>query len=108
MGELIDKGYVYEFIDNHNNKIHLIRHWFLHNKYKSGLWTNYRKLLNEVYLEDNEYIKGKKPYKENNIKESNPKHNKLNESKESEDDTIEIKEERVDGLKEDDYPFPLD
>ena len=31
--ELLDKGYLYEFKDNHNNKVHLVRHWFFHNKY---------------------------------------------------------------------------
>ena len=84
LNELLDKGYLYEFKDNHNNRVHLVRHWFYHNKYVKGLWTNYRAFLNQVYLEDNEYFMGKKPLKEDKIKESN-----VNESKPIEDE-IEI------------------
>lgn len=69
--ELKDKGYIYEFKDNHKNKVHLIRHWFYHNKLKKGLWTNYRTFLAQVYLEDNEYLIGKKPSKEDKTKEDN-------------------------------------
>ena len=69
--ELKDKGYIYEFKDNHKNKVHLIRHWFYHNKLKKGLWTNYRTFLAQVYLEDNEYLMGKKPSKEDKLKEDN-------------------------------------
>lgn len=69
--ELLEKGYLYEFKDNHNNKVHLIRHWFYHNKLKKGLWTNYRTFLAQVYLEDNEYLMGKKPSKEDKLKEDN-------------------------------------
>lgn len=71
LDELLEKGYIYEFKDNHKNKVHLIRHWFYHNKLKKGLWTNYRNFLAQVYLEDNEYIMGKKPSKEDKIKEDN-------------------------------------
>lgn len=67
--ELIEKGYVYEFRDNHNNKIHLIRHWFLHNKLVKGLWTNYGNFSAMVELKNNEYHK--KPLKENNINQEN-------------------------------------
>lgn len=72
LNELLEKGYVYEFKDNHNNRVHLIRHWFYHNKMIKGLWTNYRNFLNQVYLQDNEYLLGKKPLKEDKTKESNP------------------------------------
>lgn len=71
LNELLDKGYIYEFKDNHKNKVHLIRHWFYHNKLKKGLWTNYRTFLAQVYLEDNEYLMGKKPSKEDKLKEDN-------------------------------------
>lgn len=80
--ELLDKGYIYEFKDNHLNKVHLIRHWFYHNKYKVGLWTNYRNFLDQVHLENNEYILGKKPLKEDKIKETN---NNINETKTNEE-----------------------
>lgn len=71
LNELLDKGYIYEFKDNHKNKVYLIRHWFYHNKLKKGLWTNYRTFLAQVYLEDNEYLMGKKPSKEDKSKEDN-------------------------------------
>ena len=67
LNELIDKGYIYEFKDNHNNKVYLIRHWFYHNKLIKGLWTNYRNFDNQVHIEGNEYILGKKPLKEDKI-----------------------------------------
>lgn len=64
--ELIGKGYLYEFRDNHENKVHLIRHWFVHNKYRKGLWTNYGSFLKQVQLDET----GKYVLKEtNNIKE---------------------------------------
>ena len=65
--ELLDKGYIYEFKDNHLNKVHLIRHWFYHNKYKVGLWTNYTNFLDRVYLKNNEYLLGEKPSKEEDV-----------------------------------------
>lgn len=68
LNELIEKGYLYEFKDSHNNRVHLIRHWFYHNKLVKGLWTNYRSFLDMVYLDNNEYQMGKKPLKENNNK----------------------------------------
>lgn len=81
--ELIDKGYIYEFKDNHNNKVHLIRHWFLHNKYKVGLWTNYRNFMEQVHLENGEYMLGKKPLKEDNkLNENNVNEDKTNMSEE--------------------------
>lgn len=81
--ELIDKGYIYEFKDNHNNKVHLIRHWFLHNKYKVGLWTNYRNFMEQVHLENGEYMLGKKPLKEDNkLNENNVNEDKSNMSEE--------------------------
>lgn len=72
--ELLDKGLIYEFVDNHQNKVHLIRHWFYHNKWKMGLWTNYQNFRDNVYVSKNKYILGKKPLKEdkeNNINQDN-------------------------------------
>ena len=91
--ELIEKGYLYEFEDKHCNKVHLIRHWFYHNKLVKGLWTNYKNFLEMVYLDNNEYILGKKPLKEDKLKE---------------DKIIEIKEiEKKDVEMEDEFPFDL-
>lgn len=85
--ELLQRGYLYEFKDNHNNKVHLIRHWFFHNKLKKGLWTNYRNFLDMVQLESNEYIlaKGKKPLKEDKIKEDNINQDIVNQYMEQEE-----------------------
>ena len=77
--ELIEKGYLYEFKDNHNNKVHLIRHWFYHNRLVKGLWTNYKNFLEMVYLENNEYFLGKKPLKENKVNETKVKETTINE-----------------------------
>ena len=82
--ELVDKGFIYEFTDKHNNKTYLIRHWFLHNKNQKFLTTNYISYLIKVELVDNEYcLKGEKkekPLKEKEIKEN--KEIKPNETKE--------------------------
>lgn len=89
--ELIDKGYIYEFKDNHNNKVHLIRHWFLHNKYKVGLWTNYRNFMEQVHLENGEYMLGKKPLKEDNkLNENNVNEDKSNMSEEEVDELLKV------------------
>ena len=87
LNELLDKGYLYEFKDNHNNRVYLVRHWFYHNKYVKGLWTNYKAFLNRVYLDNGEYLIGKKPSKENNINENN-----INEIKENEDGALNEQE----------------
>ena len=93
--ELLDKGYLYEFTDNHYNKVHLIRPWFFHNKLIKGLWTNYRNSLEQVHLENNEYILNsvKKPLKENKIKETNINENNIEQSGEE-----EMTEQEIDDL----------
>ena len=75
---LVDKGLIYEFKDNHGNTIHLIRHWWYHNKLVKGLWTNYFNLLERVEIKNNEYVL-KTHIKENKIEENNIKQNKVNE-----------------------------
>ena len=87
--ELIDKGYLYEFTDNHKNKVHLIRHWFYHNKYKQGLWTNYKTFWEQVKLDNNEYVFGKKPLKENKLNQNKPNQDKLSREEK------ELKKEKV-------------
>lgn len=75
---LVDKGLIYEFNDNHGNTIHLIRHWWYHNKLVKGLWTNYFNLLERVEIKNNEYVL-KTHIKENKIEENNINQNKVNE-----------------------------
>ena len=53
---LVDKGLLYAFENNYGDTIYLVRHWFLHNKWKKGLWTNYKSLTKKVKLVDNEYV----------------------------------------------------
>ena len=109
--ELLDKGYLYEFKDNHNNKVHLIRHWFYHNKFVKGLWTNYRNFLELVYLDNNEYVLGKKPLKENKEKESNTNENKPIEEELNIDDFAKppvIDNGELTEQDLDDLPFPVE
>lgn len=103
LNELIEKGYIYEFVDNHQNKVYLIRHWFYHNKFVSGLWTNYRNFISQVHLESNEYVLGKKPLKEDKIKENNTNETILNKNKSVEQKKVYGEDE----LNPDDYPFEL-
>lgn len=113
LNDLIERGFIYEFRDNHNNKIHLIRHWFFHNQWRRGLWTNYNALSRKVELVENEYI----------LKEINKikvNENKLNENQDSVETTMtqqEIiaelnkpkkelsKEELLKELEDDTLPF---
>lgn len=107
LDELKEKGYIYEFKDNHKNVVHLIRHWFFHNKLKKGLYTNYRNFLEMVYLDNNEYITGKKPLKEDNPNEDNINQDKPIEDKEI-NDILEPKENETESGEYDDFPFPVD
>lgn len=81
--ELIEHGYLFEFKDNHLNKVHLIRHWFLHNKWKDHLWTSYFNFLNLVKTENGEYVM--KPLKEDKNK-LNINQDKANEIKDNDID----------------------
>lgn len=75
--DLVDRGYLYKFTDNHNNNIYVIRHWYCHNVYNPRLQTNYFKLLSCLGLNDGEYTlkrkEKKREVKEYNIKEYNIK-----------------------------------
>ena len=66
--ELGQMGLLYRFTDKHNNSAYLIRHWFIHNKWKKELRTNYYKFRQLVKLEDYEY----------HLKESSKERVKLN------------------------------
>lgn len=106
--ELVDKGLVYEFKDNHNNKVHLVRHWFYHNKLIKGLWTNYKNFLELVYLDNNEYILGKKPLKEDKIKEYKTMEIKVNEIEENPEETKKMKLLKELGLEDMPYDISLE
>ena len=62
--ELISKTYIYRFVDKHGNEIYVIKHWFMHNRYKQGLKTNYFTFYNQLVMENGEYyFKERKPLK---------------------------------------------
>lgn len=93
--DLDNKGYIYTFIDNHGNHIHLIRHWFIHNKWIKGLTTNYKRFLKEVELIDGKWVK------KTIIKESNINQNKTNQINTNNDTPVEeISNEEWDKLFE--------
>ena len=79
--ELVNKGYLFRFGDNHGNQILLIRHFFMHNKYNSRYCTtNYLSLRSKVELIDGCYemktnIKESKSNKTNNTNKSNNESN---------------------------------
>lgn len=68
LAELGQMGLLYRFTDKHGNSAYLIRHWFIHNKWKKELRTNYYKFRQLVKLEDYEY----------HLKESSKERVKLN------------------------------
>lgn len=98
--ELLDKGLIYEFEDNHLNKIHLIRHWYYHNKMCKGLWTNYANFNDLVYVEANEYKLGKKPLKEDKLNETKLNHNT--------DKVSSIENQTETEQTDEDYDFPFE
>lgn len=114
--ELVEKGLLFEFVDNHKNHIYLIRHWYYHNKLVKGLWSNYGSLLKKVEIADNEYVLKKSNTKENNTNKLN--HNKLNHNKisyvnnkeQTETELNETQEKVIVNdieLNKDDYPFEI-
>ena len=79
--ELVDKRLLFVFVDKVGNKTYLIRHWFLHNRYKPNLHTNFTWLLAKVELVDGKYQMkdfDEKPFKE---KQSKINQNKINQNK---------------------------
>lgn len=100
--ELISKGYLYEFTDNHLNKVHLIRAWFLHNKWKDHLWTSYWGFYKQVQIKNGEYVM--KPLKEdNNINQSNINQDTINQIMEDNDILEELDKEKPKKKTLDDY-----
>ena len=79
--ELIDKGFIFEFVDKHNNRTYLIRHWFKHNRPRNGLTTLFVSYLAQVELIDNEYQWKNHKRETLKVKEIKVKEIKVNESK---------------------------
>ena len=103
--ELLEKGLVYEFKDNHSNKVHLIRHWFFHNKLIKGLWTNYKNFKDLVEIKNNEYLYRKEPLKELNV--NKPNENNINEEDEKLLKEFELKDQNETSISDDDFPFAI-
>lgn len=58
--ELMEKGMIISFIDNHDNAIYLIRHWYLHNQIPKDRIRNsaYERFLEHFEVnKDGEYVK---------------------------------------------------
>lgn len=100
--ELVDRGYLYRFIDKHQNQILLIRHFFMHNKYNGRYCTtNYISLRAKVELVDGCYEmkelkekpKGKEINKTNNAIQTNNEEEK--EEVEGWDDTMKELEDSM-------------
>ena len=78
--ELVDKRLLFAFTDKVGNTTYLIRHWFLHNRYRPNLRTNFVWLLTNVELVDGKYQlveRKEKPFKE---KQSKINQNKINQN----------------------------
>ena len=86
--ELLDKGFLYQFTNKHGGNTYLIRHWFIHNKYKYGLTTLFFSFYKLVELVDGEYHMRE----EDKVKESKVNQNKVNNEEE------EIKEQENDEM----------
>ena len=83
--ELGNMGLLYKFTDRHGNSAYLIRHWFIHNKWKKDLRTNYFNFRSLVKLEDYEYHlkESSKERVKLNINESNINQDNTNQSNDS-------------------------
>lgn len=73
LDELIEKGLVYEVQLTSGNKVHIIKHWWLHNKWKKYLKSNYFKAINQFYIEAGEYRPKNERKKKNQKEEQNTK-----------------------------------
>lgn len=78
---LVAKGYVIEFVRK-RDKIYVIKHWFIHNKYRKGLWTRFQKQSDMLTLDYGVYELQEKTLKESNINQNKVIQNKVNNNEE--------------------------
>ena len=104
--EIVDKGLVLEFENKHGNKVYLIRHWFFHQRFKSGLTTNYYSLEKNITLLDNEYALGKKE-SDNKEKKNKVKYSKVNYSKVGKSKVKQIEKPLEQKTEDDDLSLPF-
>ena len=77
--ELLEKGLLYEFRNNHNCRVHLIRHWYFHVVDPKKKWTNYFGYLKFVSVVNAKYVLKEKVGKEKEIiNNSNVKYSNVN------------------------------
>ena len=69
LDELVEKGLVYEVKLTGGNAVYIIKHWWLHNKWRKYLKSNFYKAINQFYIEAGEY-RPKNERKKKNQKES--------------------------------------
>lgn len=97
--ELITKGYLFRFFDNHKNQILLVRHFFKHNKYNPKyLTTNYVSLKAQVELVDGCYEMKEKPLKEKIANKTNNANKQIEKEEEKEDDNESSWKEIMDAV----------
>ena len=109
--ELMNKCYTYLFNDKLGNEIFVVKHWFLHNKYRPNLTTNYKKIFKQLEIIDGEYYlkthkkgetskeeesKGKATEREEENKEIINKESVNNDlSKDNSNSTVETPKEEI-------------
>ena len=69
LDELVEKGLVYEVKLTGGNAVYIIKHWWLHNKWRKYLKSNFYKAINQFYIEAGEY-RPKNERKKSKTKES--------------------------------------
>lgn len=84
LNELIERGYLIAFANNHGDFIYLVSHWYFHQEYTSKTKTNYYNFFQQVQVVNGQYEKREKPLKEKKLKEININENNINEMKEKE------------------------
>jgi hypothetical protein len=69
LDELVEKGLIYEVKLTGGNAVYIIKHWWLHNKWRKYLKSNFYKAINQFYIEAGEY-RPKNERKKSRTKES--------------------------------------
>lgn len=96
--ELVNKCYLYLFTDKLGNEIFVIKHWFIHNKYRDNLETNYKKIIKQLKLVDGEYQFGNHTREKTIFKESKRKEGKATQSKYKKENKVFIEKKEKDDI----------
>lgn len=103
LSELGNMGLLYKFTDRHGNSAYLIRHWFIHNKWKKDLRTNYFNFRSLVKLEDYEYHlkESSKERVKLNIKQNNINQDNTNQDKDNWGDSWDMLVSNIESVPKD-------